>query len=205
MGRLAAVWSNADTTNRWMAKAKATKVKAASIPSDLMKERNYQHTVLDKLGNSIWTAPDAPELSASASDGTQVSLKEFRGKNVIVIFYLGGQCLHCMEQMNEAYKLSDQFQQNGTEIIAISKDDLDTIKQYEQSKIGVKLLSDPDFSNARRFNSYDDFEEIELHSTILIDYAGRVHWSKHGGDPFMDFDFLMNEVNVLNTLKFPTM
>ncbi|MEM8681401.1 MAG: hypothetical protein AAGF97_18805 [Planctomycetota bacterium] len=55
-------------------------------------------------------------------------------------------------------------------------------------------LSGHFLENARRFHSYDDFEEIELHSTVLIDSAGRIHWSQHGGEPFMDFDFIMAEV-----------
>ena len=198
LGRLSAVWSDADPTNRWLDQALATGVKSDMIPNDLMNERNYRQTVLNKLGHSIWTAPDAPDLLATASNGDQISLKEFRGKNVLLIFYLGGQCLHCMDQINEAYRLSDDFKNMNTEIIAISKDDLETIRKYEQSKFGITLLSDPGFSNARRFNSYDDFEEIELHSTILIDASGRVHWSRHGGDPFMDFEFLMNEIQVLN-------
>ena len=33
-------------------------------------------------------------------------------------------------------------------------------------------------------------EEIELHSTILIDRQGRVHWKRAGGDPFTDTEFL---------------
>ena len=34
--------------------------------------------------------------------------------------------------------------------------------------------------------SYDDFEELELHSTILIDTAGKKRWSRNGGAPFSD-------------------
>ena len=49
------------------------------------------------------------------------------------------------------------------------------------------LGSDTGFENARRFKSYDDFEEMGIHSTILIDKEGRVHWAKHGGAPFDDF------------------
>ncbi|MEQ1893038.1 MAG: hypothetical protein ABL998_10880, partial [Planctomycetota bacterium] len=53
-------------------------------------------------------------------------------------------------------------------------------------------------ANARRFTSYDDFEEMELHSTILIDTQGRVHWKRTGGDPFADVDFLLAELTRMN-------
>ena len=64
--------------------------------------------------------------------------------------------------------------------------------------LGFRLLSDKEFANARRFQSYDDFENLELHSTILIDAQGRVHWARNGGDPFADFDFLIKEITRLN-------
>jgi peroxiredoxin len=71
----------------------------------------------------------------------------------------------------------------------------------ESAQLGgltLRLLSDADHENARRFTSYDDFEDLELHSTILIDTAGRVHWKHTGGDPFMDTAFLLDEIKRLN-------
>ena len=53
------------------------------------------------------------------------------------------------------------------------------------------LGSDANWQNARRFKSYDDFEEMGIHSTILIDKDGRVHWAQHGGAPFDDYKFLV--------------
>jgi alkyl hydroperoxide reductase subunit AhpC len=64
----------------------------------------------------------------------------------------------------------------------------------ELSKLGIRLLSDVDHAGARRFATYDDFENIELHSTILIDKEGRVRWKRTGGDPFMDVGFLLEEI-----------
>ena len=58
----------------------------------------------------------------------------------------------------------------------------------------MEVLSDKDHANARRYTSYDDFEEMELHSTILIDPVGRVQCKRTGGDPFTDMDFLLAEI-----------
>ena len=63
-----------------------------------------------------------------------------------------------------------------------------------------RLLSDDDHVNARRFHSYDDFEDIELHSTILIDKKGRVYWARFGGDPFSDTDYLVKQLERMNEL-----
>ena len=201
MGRLASVWKSADRPNRWLERAEACGVAPTKPSRELLAERDYKSIVLDKLGHSKWTAPTAPSLSAINRQGQKVSLEDYRGKNVVLIFYLGGQCLHCMEQIQEASIQASKLKALNTEILAVSKDDLKTLNSYEDSNLGVTLLSDPDFANAKRFLSYDDFEEIELHSTLLIDSHGRVHWSKHGGEPFMDFEFLKNEVRFLNRTK----
>ena len=64
--------------------------------------------------------------------------------------------------------------------------------------LSVTLLSDHDHANARRFHSYDDFEDMELHSTILIDKLGRVHWARNGGEPFSDMAFLSKQLELMN-------
>jgi len=86
-----------------------------------------------------------------------------------------------------------------TEVLAVSSASVDT--NAASQKVGdlpFALLSDKDFVNARRFKSYDDFEDLELHSTILIDKQGRIHWSRTGGDPFTDVDFLLKELGRMN-------
>ena len=45
----------------------------------------------------------------------------------------------------------------------------------------------------------DDFEDLELHSTILLDGAGRVRWKRTGGDPFSNVDFLLKEIDRVNS------
>ena len=64
--------------------------------------------------------------------------------------------------------------------------------------VKIKFLSDTNHENARRFASYDDFEGMELHSTILIDKQGKVRWKRTGGDPFMNIDFLLKELKRIN-------
>ena len=63
-----------------------------------------------------------------------------------------------------------------------------------RDSLGLRLLSDPEYANARAWKSYDEFEDLELHSTLLVDGRGRVRWARTGGDPFLDLDFLMQEI-----------
>jgi len=41
---------------------------------------------------------------------------------------------------------------------------------------------------------------MELHSTVLIDKTGKVHWARNGGEPFKEFDFLLKEIQRLNLM-----
>lgn len=197
--KLLDVWSDADRPNRWLDAARATGV-SDSLGDARVARKSYKREVLDRKGYSSWMPAKAPDLTAFRSNGEKATLRSFSGRNVILIFYLGGECLHCMEQIGEANERAAKFQSHSTDIVAISKDDADTIIGYEKSGFNITLLTDPEFTNAKRFRSFDDFEEIELHSTILIDKRGRIHWSRHGGDPFMDFEFLENEVKRVNRI-----
>lgn len=200
-GELLEVWADADRPNRWLDAAADSGVPVPAAPKDdRPHQRSYKRDVLERQGPSFWVPPKAPVLRATDSKGRQRTLQDYAGRNVILIFYLGGECLHCMEQMQEANRRAAAFGLLDTDIVAISKDKPATIADYEKSGFRVTLLSDPDFVNAKRFRSFDDFEEIELHSTLLIDKQGRIHWSRHGGPPFMDFGFLENEVKRLNRI-----
>jgi hypothetical protein len=41
---------------------------------------------------------------------------------------------------------------------------------------------------------------MAIHSTVLIDKTGRVHWAKHGGGPFTDYDFLAAQLERMNAI-----
>lgn len=202
--RLLHVWSDADANLKWMQRAKA--VGLTATPKDLSPaaQRNYKKVVLDHLGPSAWEPYDAPELNALDAGNKPVTLSNYRGKNVLLIFYLGEECPHCMLQLREVSKRYKEFAAQDTEVLAVSSDTPEeNAAANPKGDIPFRLLSDVKLENARRFKSYDDFEELALHSTILIDKRGRVHWAQTGGDPFMDFNFLMKEIIRLNQTATP--
>jgi peroxiredoxin len=200
--RLLFVWSDADAGLKLMEQAKALGIKATPKDSSPAAQRNYKRMVLDHLGPNVWEPYDAPELSAQDPSGKTVTLKDYSGKNLLLIFYLGEECPHCMLQLKEVAKRHKEFAGLNTEVVAVSSDtpqeNSDALKAGD---IPFRLLSDAGFENARRYKSFDDFEEMALHSTILIDKQGRVHWARTGGDPFVDFDFLIKEIQRMNRIN----
>ncbi len=195
-GRLRHVWSDADPGLRWMSEVAALELKAKPQDVSPGAQRNYRSVVLDDLGPERWEPYAAPALKAFDPDGNEVTLEEYRGKPVLLIFYLGEQCPHCVEQLVAVKKSFPDFEASEVTVLAVSSDSSEDNAGFLKSgDIPYTLLSDIGYESARRFGSYDDFEELELHSTFLLDRQGRIRWSRIGGGPFMDIEFLLKEID----------
>lgn len=198
-GRLAYEWSQADANLKWVEDVKKLGLNAKPVAVTLEKERVYRPKELDNIGPMNWQPFAAPDLKVVDKDGKAVSLKDYSGKNVLLVFFLGDACVHCVAQLKAINDRSGDFDANDTVILAVCSSTPDKIKSSAMTSEGkVTFLSDKDHENARRFSSYDDFENIELHSTILIDKAGKVRWKRTGGDPFTNVDFLIGELKRVN-------
>lgn len=202
MAELLSVWSDADAGIETFELAKATGVKAEPRDPSPAKQRNYTRTTLEKYGPNRWEPYAAPALEAVDAEGKSVNLGEYKGKNVVVVFYLGDQCIHCMEQLVKLGKRKAEFEQENTVVLGVSRDAPEKNRaSLKTGDVPLRLLSDVKLENAKRWRSYDDFEEIELHSTVLVDGNGKVRWARTGGAPFTDFDFLLKEIRRVNGMK----
>ncbi|MBK7874801.1 MAG: redoxin domain-containing protein [Planctomycetes bacterium] len=196
---LAHVWSGADAGLEWRTSVDALGLVTKPFAPTPAPERRYEPAKLDALGPNLWAPFAAPKLDCVDSEGVAVRLEDLRGKNVLLVFYLGKECVHCMEQLRSIDGKKSELAKLDTVVLAVSSASPEKNKSAQElGELSVRLLSDKDHENARRFTSYDDFEGIELHSTILIDKQGRVHWKRTGGDPFQDVDFLVAELTRMN-------
>jgi len=155
---------------------------------------------LDSLGPFRWRPAEAPQWSApAAGGGAPVSLSAYRGRPVIVLFYLGHGCLHCAEQLAAFAPAAKELAADGVSVVAVSTDAAaDLGKAWVSAKLeGVTfpfpLVSDTGLELFRRYQCYDDFERTPLHGTFLIDGNGLIRWRDVGPQPFMDVKFLMGE------------
>jgi peroxiredoxin len=171
MARLLFVTADADKGLAIISRAMATGIKAAPRDSSPRPQRNYLRTSLEKFGPNKWEPYSAPMLDVKDASGTRVTLDQFKGKNVILVFYLGQECAHCMKQLHDIGNKKDEWEKLDTVVLAVSSTapakNAEGLKAF--GNLPVQLLSDDRFTNAHRFHSYVDFEEMELQSTILID------------------------------------
>ena len=125
-----------------------------------------------------------------------MTLVERRGKSVILVFYLGAGCLHCVEQLHKFAPKTEEFAKLGIEVIGISTDSPADLLAAHKNYTGTfpfRLLSNNDLSVFKTYRCHDDFESKPLHGTFLIAPDGRELWHDIGAEPFMDVDFLLGE------------
>jgi len=199
-GRLLYVWSGADPGLKWRKAADMLGLIARPVDETPSQERPYHPEELSQLGPSNWEPFAAPTLVGKDVNNKEINLAQYRGKNVLLVFFLSDECAHCVDQLTAINARSSDWSKENTVVLAVSGASPDKNRASEKlGKLGITLVSDSNHENARRFASYDDFEGIELHSTVLIDAKGRVHWKRTGGEPFKDVDFLLKVIKRMNS------
>jgi len=164
-----------------------------------------QRPDLATLGPFRWHPSAAPAWRLIDPKGMPVALEQYQGKPVLVVFYLGFGCLHCVEQLKVLEPLKQEYADAGISIVAISSE---TQEQLTTALAGREppgpppfpFLSDAALEVFKSYRAYDDFERAPLHGTFLIDGTGQVRWQDIGPDPFMDLKFLLGESKRLLTL-----
>ena len=162
-------------------------------PSDDVGDR----PALDTLGPFRWAPSSATQWALTDGQGKKHSLADYAGKPVIVIFYLGKGCAHCIEQLSAFAPEVDRFKQAGIDLVAISTDHigglLETFQLNQNKPFPFPLLSDASLEVFKQYRAHDDFEKQPLHGTFLIDRAGLVRWQDISYEPFQEVEFLLNE------------
>jgi peroxiredoxin len=157
---------------------------------------------LKSLGPFRWHPYSAPAWNLADNQGRPQSLADYRGRPVLVVFYLGSGCTRCVEQLNVFAPMTPQFAAAGIPIVAVSTDTADNLHQtMEQAKDGgafpFPIVSDAGLETFKAYRAFDDFEQIPLHGTFLIDGAGFVRWQNISYQPFRDAPWLLGEAKRL--------
>ncbi|MCM8529477.1 MAG: peroxiredoxin family protein, partial [Lentisphaeraceae bacterium] len=154
---------------------------------------------LSEIGPFRWQPVSAQEWTLPDHEGKSVSFQNFRkDKAVVLIFYLGASCLHCVEQLNKFAPMKENYSEAGIELIAVSletvKDLKSSISKYsDDGKFPFPIVANEDLEIFKKYRCYDDFENFALHGTFLIDKHGFIRWHDISYDPFTNPEFLLKE------------
>ncbi|WP_457600901.1 peroxiredoxin family protein [Hydrogenivirga sp.] len=125
---------------------------------------NSQHTTSSGLGKG----DIAPDFTLKTIDGREVSLKDYRGKVVLINFWATW-CPPCRNEMPLFVRVYKRHRDKGFEILAVSTDSsLDPVKKFvKEFRINFPVL-------------YDDKNVVSLYgiqglpTSFLIDREGKI-------------------------------
>ena len=131
----------------------------------------------------------APDFTAKDQNGKQVSLSDFKGKNVILYFYPKDDTPGCTA---EACSFRDNYQgltSQGFEVIGISTDDEKSHKKFEvKYRLPFTLIADEDKHIVERYgvwvekNMYGKTYMGTARTTFIIDSDGIIRHIIHKVD-----------------------
>ena len=121
----------------------------------------------------------APEFTLPDQNGDMRSLKDFRGKKVVLYFYPKDMTAGCSKQACGFAELYPHFMEKGAVVLGVSKDSVASHKKFEE-KFGLPftLLSD---TEKEVIQAYDVWKEKKnygkvsmgvVRTTYLIDENG---------------------------------
>ena len=166
--------------------------------AEILADRNFKpvesqpHAFLHKK---------APEFDLPDVSGIQQKLTELsRDRPVVVVFYLGYGCSHCVAQLLALDNDLHYFSELDADIVAISSDSSKhTAEKYEEyGEFHFPILADVDYAASESWGVYkpatDDDPEFMNHGTFIVDGNGELIWGVQGTEPFLDNKTLLHVI-----------
>lgn len=119
----------------------------------------------------------APEFTLTTNEGNQASLKDFRGKWVVLYFYPKDFTSGCTLEAHNFQTDLSKYEAAHAVILGVSVDTAESHKSFcAQEGLTFKLLSDPDAKVSDNYGSLMEFNgsKLSARNTFIIDPKGKV-------------------------------
>jgi peroxiredoxin Q/BCP len=119
----------------------------------------------------------APEFTLNSQEGTPVSLKDYRGKWVVLYFYPKDFTSGCTVEAHNFQRDLAQYQQKNTVILGVSVDTADSHKQFcAKEGLNFKLLADTDHKVSTTYDSMMSYQgmQIAARHTFIVNPEGKI-------------------------------
>jgi peroxiredoxin (alkyl hydroperoxide reductase subunit C) len=128
----------------------------------------------------------APDFTLRDQDGEEVSLSDYRGRRVLLVFYPFDFSSVCSDQLSVYQEVKPELEEKGVELVGISVDHIHAHKAFRE-KLGIdtQLLADfePKGEVAKAYGSYFEPAGMANRTLVLVDADGRVEWSYESPSP----------------------
>lgn len=126
---------------------------------------------------SIGVGDVAPAFSLPASGGGQVSLADFAGRPVVLVFYPGDETPVCTKQLNSYNNDLGEFEALDAQVLGISAQSVESHDRFS-GKHGFKfpLLSDADKAVAGAYGTLGPLG-FPRRSVFIVDGGGTIRYA----------------------------
>ena len=119
----------------------------------------------------------APDFSLTTGDGSQVSLKDYRGKWVVLYFYPKDFTSGCTIEAKSFQHDLGNYTKIGAVILGVSVDNAQSHKEFcAKEGLNFKLLADPDGKVSAQYGSTMEYQGATMaaRNTFLINPEGKI-------------------------------
>jgi thioredoxin-dependent peroxiredoxin len=145
----------------------------------------------------------APDFTLKSQEGKEVSLKDFKGKWVVLYFYPKDMTPGCTIEAHNFQRDQPQFDKKNAVIVGVSLDSVDSHVQFcTKENLTFKLLSDPEHKVTEMYGSLGSVGTMTVanRNTFLLDPKGvirkvylKVDPNPHSKDVLAELDELQRK------------
>ncbi|MCU1280629.1 MAG: Peroxiredoxin [bacterium] len=122
----------------------------------------------------------APDFCLKATPDQLVSLADFRGRPVVLVFYPADWSPVCSDQLGIYNELHDEFRRYDAQLVGLSVDGVWCHLAFtQQRKFRFPLLADfePKGGVARTYGCYEKRDGVAERALFVLDREGMIRWS----------------------------
>jgi peroxiredoxin Q/BCP len=143
------------------------------------------------------TGKPAPDFSLTTGDGSQASLKDYRGKWIVLYFYPKDFTGGCTMEAHNFQRDLTKYEPLNAVILGVSVDNAQSHKDFcAKEGLNFKLLADTDAKVSTEYGSVMDYkgQKLAARNTFIINPKGEV------AKVFVKVDPTTHSEDVLKTL-----
>src|SRR6476646_1500768 len=116
----------------------------------------------------------APDFSLPSQEGKNVSIKDYKGKWVVLYFYPKDMTQGCTIEAHNFQRDLELYTKQNAVIVGVSVDNTDSHKEFcTKESLTFKLLSDTDKKMVDQYGSLNA-RGMASRNTFLVDPAGKI-------------------------------
>jgi peroxiredoxin Q/BCP len=142
----------------------------------------------------------APDFTLPSQEGSPVSLKDYRGKWVVLYFYPKDQTPGCSREAHNFQVDQPKYAERNAVVLGVSLDSVDSHKKFcAKEGLNFKLLADTEHKVTDSYGSLTNLGLVKFAArhTFLIDPSGKIAKAYTSVDPLKHSGEVLAELDVL--------